>query len=79
MDKIEYSLVIFDQRDKVFKIASKYGVKLEKRDFCGEDGFSFAVEENAYMSHPLVVELNQLSTVYLFRRYAVISKEMQEK
>jgi hypothetical protein len=69
----EYSLLILGSVDKVKALAEKHGVDLILRDFAGDKGYIFEVEEEIIGGHPFVKEINKLGPLYyLSMKYAVM-------
>lgn len=68
----EYSLLILGSVDKVKALAEKHGVDLILRDFAGDKGYIFEVEEEIIGGHPFVKEINKLGPLYyLSMKYAL--------
>lgn len=74
---IEYSIVVFDSIDKVRDIMSRHEIDLVPGDFCGEDGFTFQVEDKEDKLKLLIEELDDLGTVYLSRKYGAMSSDVK--
>ena len=74
---IEYSIVVFDSLEKVRQIMTKFKVELVPNDFCGEDGFTFSIEDDENKIKSLIEELDSLGTVYLSRKYGVMSSDVK--
>ena len=69
----EYSLLILGSVDKVKALAEKHRVDLILRDFAGDKGYIFEVEEEIIGGHPFVKEINKLGPLYyLSMKYAVM-------
>lgn len=74
---IEYSIVVFESLEKVRQIMSRHKVELVQSDFCGSDGFTFSIEDNEDKVRSLIEELDNLGTVYLSRKYGVMSSDVK--
>ena len=76
----EYSLLIMGSVDKVKALAAKHGVELIQRDFAGDRGYIFEVEEEICGGHPFVQEIHKLGPqYYLSMKYAVMPIPTQMK
>lgn len=76
----EYSLLIMGSVDKVKALAAKHGVELIQRDFAGDRGYIFEVEEEICGDHPFVQEIHKLGPqYYLSMKYAVMPIPTQMK
>lgn len=73
MEKLaEYSIVVFDGFDDVKQILGEHEIELEKKDFCGDIGFTFQVKEDVIGASPVIRKLNRLfneGKIILSRKY----------